>query len=117
VEESWSEANLRIKSLALWTCPLAGDGLGQQQLCQEMWSLEKSSLAEEMSRKLISMRRQDKSLSGIAITVQISTASILKTTAYEKHALVVMVVEQAKTKLKFVRLLSSTVTWQKNLQT
>ena len=41
------------------------------------------------------MRRHDESLSGIAITVQISTASTLKITADLKHA-VVMVVEQPK---------------------
>ena len=61
----------------------------------EMWSIKENSLAEELSRKMIIMRRQDKSLSGTdAITVQISTASAqLKITAYKWQAIVVMVVE------------------------
>ena len=44
--------------------------------------------------KMISMRRQDKSMVGIAIIVHISIASTLKTTAYMK--LTVVVVEQPK---------------------
>ena len=54
----------------------------------EMWSIKENSLAEELSRKMIIMRRQDKSLSGIeAITVQISTASTqLKVTAYRLYS-------------------------------
>ena len=64
----------------------------------EMWSIKENSLAEELSRKMIIMRRQDDSLSGIdAITVQTSTASAqAKLTMYEKQAMVVMQVEQAK---------------------
>jgi hypothetical protein len=61
----------------------------------QMWSLKENSLAEELSRKTI-MGRQGEILSGIAITVRISTASALKITAYKKHPMVVMVVEQAK---------------------
>ena len=54
----------------------------------EMWSIKENSLAEELSRKMIIMRRQDKSLSGIdAITVQTSTASAqVKLSMYEKQA-------------------------------
>ena len=64
----------------------------------EMWSMRESSLGEELSRKMVIMRRQDELLSGTdATTVQISTASAqLKVNAYKKHAMVEMMVEQAK---------------------
>ena len=64
----------------------------------EMWSMRESSLADEMSRKMVIMRRQGELLSGTdATTVQIYTASAqLKVKSYKKHAMMEMVVELTK---------------------
>ena len=60
--------------------------------------MRESSLGEELSRKMVIIRRQDVLLPGIdATTVQISTANTqLKVNAYKKHAMVEMVVRLTK---------------------
>ena len=50
------------------------------------------------AKKLPGIRGQDESLPEIAITIQVSKASTLKTIADKKYAVVVMVVEQPKTR-------------------
>ena len=103
VKESWIRANLfvvftiglnksRGKAMASNTSARAVKKL------TEMWSMRESSLAAELRRKVIIMRRQDESLSGTdAITVQISTASAqLKVNTYKKHTMLEMVVELTK---------------------
>ena len=73
----------------------------------EMWSMRESSLGEELSRKMVIIRRQDVLLPGIdATTVQISTANTqLKVNAYKKHAMVEMVVELQEQECSAMRVL------------
>ena len=57
--------------------PGLGEGSARAvKMLTVMWSMRESSLADELSRKVIMMRSQDEILTGIdATTVQISTAN------------------------------------------
>ena len=68
------------------------------KMLTEMWTMRGSSLADELSRKMAIMRRQDELLSGNGTTtVQILTANTqLKAKAFKKLAMMEMVVELTK---------------------